>query len=176
MTAGDQLLIQGLKSGDERSFQLLFDQYYELLISYAAKYLDSIDERREVIQRVFIRLFERRDTLDIQSLKSYLLKSTYNGCIEELRRQKPFLDNRETDRIEDTDFIEQAEREAEIWKAIDELPQKCHQIFVMNRFEGLKNQQIADKLGISKRTVETQISIALKTLREKLLSLLWFFG
>ncbi|MEQ8714083.1 MAG: RNA polymerase sigma-70 factor [Cyclobacteriaceae bacterium] len=176
MTASDQLLIKGLKAGDEQSFERLFDVYYELLISYASKYLSSPDERSEVIQRVFIRLFERRGSLEIQSLKAYLLKSTYHGCLEELRRRKHFLDTKETDQVDDTDYIEQAEREAEIWKAIDTLPKKCHQIFVMSRFDDLKNQQIADQLGISKRTVETQISIALKTLRKNLLSLFWIFS
>ncbi|MEQ9300468.1 MAG: RNA polymerase sigma-70 factor [Cyclobacteriaceae bacterium] len=176
MTANDRLLLQGLKSGDEESFQRLFDQYYELLISYASRFLNSPDERSEVIQRVFIRLFEQRRSLNIASLKAYLIKSTYHGCMEELRRTRPFMDNRESDRVEDVDLIEQAEREAEIWKVIDELPPKCHRIFVMNRFDDLKNQQIADQLGISKRTVETQISIALKTLREKLLNILLFLG
>jgi len=70
--------------------------------------------------------------------------------------------------MESDKILEQTELEYELFKAIDELPEQCQRIFKLNRFDGFTNQEIADQLGISKRTVETQISKALKTLRVKI--------
>lgn len=165
----EEVLIEKLKSGDENAYRYIFDSYYELLISYAGKHLNSKDACREAVQTVMIALFEKRASLNIQKLKPYLIKSVYHACIHEIRSLKDFVENHETDKVIDQDMVDQAEREAEIWRKINSLPPKCHQIFVMNRFEGLKNQEIADKLGLSIRTVETQISLALKNLRDQIL-------
>jgi RNA polymerase sigma-70 factor (ECF subfamily) len=92
-----------------------------------------------------------------------------------LRDQKKFIssDNPEeagqfTENTIDTDHLEAAELESRIWQIINGLPEKCKEIFILNRFEGKKYQEIADQLDISVKTVETQMSKALKTLREHL--------
>lgn len=169
MYSSEETLIQHLQSGSESAYQYVFDAYYELLISYAGKYISSKDACREVVQTVMVRLYEKRETLQIQKLKPYLLKSVYHACLQEIRSWKDFVENQESDTVLDYDLIEQAEREAEIWRKIESLPPKCRDIFVMNRFDGLKNQEIANQLGLSIRTVETQISIALKNLRDSIL-------
>lgn len=176
MIEDEQELISNLKKGNERAYQLLFELHYAFLISYAAKFLPSIDLSREVVQKVFVRLFEKRHSLHIRSLKAYLTKSVYYACMEELRFEKKFVEQRDDDRIDLEDKLVQAEEEAAIWKAIDDLPEKCRQIFVMNRFDCFNNQQIADILNLSKRTVETQISLALKKLRKNLLTLVAILG
>ena len=140
------------------------------------KYVKSVDDAREVVQKVFIKLFEKREKLEIKSsLKPYLFKSVYNTCLNEIRGKKSFLDVDEIDQLdlsEQSDKLVEAEEEKRIWAAINDLPTKCRDIFIMNRFDGLKNQEIADKLDISKRTVEVQISNALKKLRDKLLNII----
>jgi len=163
-------LIRGLKSGDESAYRQLFSEYYELLISYAWKFVRSEDAAREVVQQVFINLFDYRDSLEIKSsLKGYLIRSVYNQCLLEVKQGQRFIEVKEDERSVEGDFLEEAEAEALIWKAIDALPEQCRRIFIMNRFEGKKNKDIAETLKISKRTVETQISKALKILREQLL-------
>ena len=89
--------------------------------------------------------------------------------------QKKFIDNTEGNAVEilgdkaiDNDHLEAAELESKIWETINLLPEKCREVFILNRFEGKKYAEIADKLGISVKTVEAQMSKALKSLREHL--------
>ncbi len=163
-------LLHGLKLGDESAYRQLFSEYYELLISYAWKFVRSEDIAREVVQQVFINLFDYRESLEIKSsLKAYLIRSVYNQCLKEVKHDQRFIGVVNDKHFVEGDLLEEAETEALIWKAIDGLPEGCRKIFILNRFEGKKNQEIADTLQISKRTVETQISKALKILREQLL-------
>lgn len=168
----EEVLIKELKSGNELAYRQLFDLHYEFMVTYAYKYLRSTDLSREVVQEAFIKLYEKRNHWSISSLKGYLSKMVFHACLEEIRSRKDIVAIEDIDFTEEHDKIEEAEKEAEILKAVNALPPRCHDIFVLSRFEGLSNQQIADKLGISKRTVETQISLALKTLRGKLLIML----
>ena len=104
MQIDGKTLLAGLKSGNELAYQQLFNSYYELLISYAGKYLNSKESCRDVVQKVFIRLYEKRETLQIETPRAYLLKAIYHGCLEELRSQKLFVETQETDRTEDLDL------------------------------------------------------------------------
>ncbi len=131
---------------------------------------------KEIVQVSFINLWEKRQSIDIsKSVKSYLTTSIRNKCLNYLRDTKKF----DTDIIlsdvlfqevnfEQGDKLIEKELNNKITKAIDELPEKCKEIFQLNRFENLKYKEIANKLDISVKTVETQMSKALKHLREKL--------
>jgi RNA polymerase sigma-70 factor (family 1) len=163
------------KHGGIEAFEELFKQYYAPLVVYACKYVTNIDVAREIVQDFFVRLYEKRQTLSIGvSVKSYLYRSVYNCCINYFNQrniQEKHLKSIDLEREVEENLqseIDTVELQYKISEVIDELPTKCQQIFKMNRLEGLKNEEIANQLNLSKRTVETQISKALKILRKKL--------
>jgi RNA polymerase sigma-70 factor (family 1) len=108
------------------------------------------------------------------SVKSYLYRSIYNCCINYLNQktiQERHLKNIQMEKTDEENLeneINSVELQQRIYEIIEDLPAQCRKIFKMNRFEGFKNDEIAAKLNLSKRTVETQISKALKVLRKKL--------
>lgn len=168
--------IQKLRAGEESAYELLFKNYYTELIMYANKYLSDFDLSKETVQDLFVNLYEKRHNLDINlSIKSYLYRAIQNRCINRLNSRKTHekyidyiksLPSNEGNKTENE--FERNELEIALFEAIDELPPKCRMIFKMNRFEGFSNGEIAERLELSKRTVETQITKALKLLRAKL--------
>ncbi|MBN1416530.1 MAG: RNA polymerase sigma-70 factor [Bacteroidales bacterium] len=166
--------LDDLKSGNIYAYELLFREYYKPLVVFALKYVKDLDTAREIVQEFFVRLYEKRGSLVIDtSLKSYLYRSVYNSCINHIsyiEMRKRHLKNiaSQSDHEYTDHQIAMIELHNRIHTCIEKMPDRCRRIFRMNRFEGLKNEQIAEKLKISKRTVETQISKALKILRTKL--------
>ncbi len=158
------------------SFEELFFDNYPKLTVFAKKYVGDIDTAKEIVQDFFVRLYENRENLNIRtSVNNYLYSSVRNGCLNYLSQAKLHTKHAEQIRImsEDsdidfTDKMEQTELEHRIWKEVSKLPDQCKHIFSLSRKEGKKNKEIADQLGISVRTVETQISKALKILRTNL--------
>ncbi len=172
----DLKLVTKLKSGEEAAYKQLFDLYYQPLVAFARRYVTDEDTARETVQEVIIRIFQRREDLNIESsLKSYLFKAVYNSCLNKIKERKTKMEHHQQikhmkdNESFDRDVLIEAEKEARIYNEINQLPDRCKQIFMMNRFDGIKNGDIAKELDISVRTVETQISKALKILREKLL-------
>jgi RNA polymerase sigma-70 factor (ECF subfamily) len=157
---------------DSRAFEELFRDYFTPLMLFARKILVDEDDAREVVHKVFIALWEKREEIDLtSSLKSYLFTSVHNRSLNVLRDRKKFSDEELPEVAGDWDVstqIESMELEEKIREAIQSLPEKCRQVFELNRFEGLKYSEIAQKLNISVKTVENQMSKALKILREKL--------
>ncbi len=176
LNADSQFLINRLKKGEESAYELLFNEFYGVLTVYANKYVKDIETAKEIVQDLFVHLYEKRENLDINSsLKSYLFRSTHNRCINYINAQKIRIQHAEyvfktADITEDNleQEVNKTELEQALFTAINELPPKCQSIFKMNRFEGLSNTEIAEKLKLSKRTVETQISKALRILRIKI--------
>ena len=176
MSNNDHKLIQGLVVGHESSFNTLFHQYYPALTVFARKYLGDMDLSREVVQDMFVRLYESRNLLkEVTSLKAYLYRSVRNNCLNYIKSNKIHNKHKENIRMDQagsapdlTEEIQESELEQRIFGIVSELPERCRQIFRMSRVEGLKNDEIAGKLNISKRTVETQISNALTKLRMEL--------
>lgn len=167
-------LIANLKLGEEAAYKELFFTYFEPLTFYAKKYLGDLDSAQDVVQEVFSYLFENRESLAInESLKSFLYKSVGNRSLNVLKHEGVKDKNHNlikynTSEAFEEDFMELSELEARINKLIDTLPPECGRIFRMSRMGQKSNQEIADMLNISKRTVETQISKALKVLRTAL--------
>lgn len=162
-------------TGNLDNFEALFKHFYPPLVVYACKYLGEIDLAREIVQDFFVRLYEKRQTITIDtSIKSYLYRSIYNCCINYRKQrniQDKHLKNIDMEKIDEDNLeneINRIELQQRIFDVIESLPAKCSLIFKMNRLEGMKNEEIALKLNLSKRTVETQISKALKILRQKL--------
>ena len=161
---------------DKKTFEELFRSFFPSLVLFAQKYVPDQDTAKEIVHNVFLNLWEKRQQVDTSSpLKSYLFTSVHNRCLNYIRDQKKFdRDETRFQRLDSTAFndgvdrLEEQELEQQIYDALQALPDKCREIFSMNRFYGMKYSEIAEKLGISIKTVETQMSKALKILREKL--------
>ena len=170
MTNEKSVEMEGRLEG--RNFERLFRDFFPPLMAFARKILGDEDDAREVVHQVFINLWEKRSELDLSSsLKSYLFTSVHNRSLNAIRDRKKFSSEEVPDVAGEWDVsaqIESMELEGKIREAIDSLPEKCREIFELNRFEGLKYAEIAGKLNISVKTVENQMSKALKILREQL--------
>jgi RNA polymerase sigma-70 factor, ECF subfamily len=174
MTIEKEIHIGG--SIDQKSFELLFRNFFPALMTFAGKFLSNEDDAREVVHMVFINLWEKRETLDLSSsLKSYLFTSVHHRSLNMIRDRKKFLGNEIPDLSSDHDIgasVDAMELEERIREVIKGLPEKCREVFEMSRFEGLRYAEIAERLNISVKTVENQMSKALKILREKLVNYL----
>ena len=143
---------------------------------FAQKYVKDFEAAREIVQDAYLSLWEKRETIDMdRPVKSYLTMVIHNKCTNYLRDNRKFDKNilqienlTEVPEYESADSMVEEELKEKIDSAIEELPEKCKQIFVMNRYENLKYQQIADQLQISVKTVETQMSKALQHMRIRL--------
>ena len=175
MNDRNKQIVNSIQAVTIDDFEALFKYYYAPLVVYACKYVSDVDVAREIVQDFFVKFFEKRQSLTIDiSLKSYLYRSIFNCCINHINQrnmQEKHLKNIDLERNEEDNFENEmysVELQKKIYEIIESLPSKCRRIFKMNRLEGLKNEEIARQLNLSKRTVETQISKALKILRNKL--------
>ncbi len=168
MTTDDRIL--------KIEFEKLFREHFTALCYFARKYLGDHDSSKEIVHSVFIRLWENRSSFDWdKSAKSYLFTSVYNRSMNFIRDNKKFVASESpeireevTDTSAFSDTLEVAELEGRIKTALQRLPGKCREVFELNRFEGKKYAEIASLLNISVKTVETQMSKALKILRDEL--------
>lgn len=172
----DAEIFSKIKKGDEIAFSHLFDTFYTPLCFFSSKYTNDMDLSRSLVQQIFVDLWTKRMTIDVErSLKSYLYTSVKNKSIDYLRqksRTHSISENIESiDRLKQIpfyDLIEEAELNERINRSINKLPGNCRKIFQLSRFEGMKYLEIASELNISVKTVEMQMGIALKRLRESL--------
>lgn len=172
----DTATLSMLQQGNEEVFESVFKQHFNNLHAYAFTILKDAVSAEEVVQSLFLKLWEKKDVLNIQtSLKSYLYRATYNDCMNILKhlqvRQRhqdhvSYFHDRTSENA--SSRLQENELKNELQKAINLLPEKCRTIFQMSRFEELKYQEIADQLDISIKTVENQMGKALKILRHAL--------
>jgi RNA polymerase sigma-70 factor (ECF subfamily) len=171
----EMILFERIKKGDEKAFETLFHKYYRYLCMYATKIINDDSSAEEIVQDFFVKLWEKREKLNIEtSINNYLFRSVKNLCINyiqhnktKLRYAKNVLSEIEKNISDDSNFTE-IDLSKKIEESIDSLPEKRKEIFRLSRQEGLKYHEIAQKLNVSIKTVETQMSLAIKTLREKL--------
>ena len=138
--------------------------------------MDTREEAEEVVQDVFVKFWEKCDTLsEDSSIKSYLYRSVHNSCLNTIKHEKVkdgyrqhMLQLMETSYQNEFDVEDPDKIRNRILEEIQSLPPRCSEIFQLSRYEGLKYQEIADHLGISVKTVEVQMGKALKVLRENL--------
>jgi len=167
-------IIYKLKTGDEDSFTFIFNKYYKGLVLFALDFVPDRDKAEEIVQGVFVKLWENREKLEIKtSFKSYLLKSVQNKCFDYIKHHKikrnfedAFIKKAQAFQAANDyisyDFIESVE------KAIDKLPERTGQIFRLSRYEYMKYKEIAEQMNISVKTVEASIGTALQQLRKDL--------
>ncbi len=173
MNTEDQILIEELISGKEAAFDELFRKYYRRLVYFSLNVVKNKDSAEEVVQDLFVNFWEKKDKLLLKvSLKAYLYRAVYNNSIQYYKKQQRFVHNDVAllGELPDDyhDILEQSEAEERIYQTIEQLPEKCKEIFKLKRFDELKNREIAEKLKISIKTVETQMTRALKYLTKNL--------
>lgn len=172
----DHETVAALRRGDERTFERLFRTLYASLCGYAYTFLKDDADGEEVVQTVFLTLWEKRGSLDITvSLKAYLYRAVHNHCLNRLKHLRIreghaefVLATTEPGYDSATAQLIGTELEVRVEAAIAQLPAQCQLIFRMSRFEELRYQEIADELNLSVKTVENQIGKALKILRVEL--------
>jgi len=169
----DLELLRLLKAGDEHALREIYDRYWRVSLTIAAKKLENIQEAEDLVNDLFVSLWNRRDALpEILSLQNYMKSAIRNQVLKiwakKYRSEKYLLIQQST--IYDSEnlssnSIEYKELNGQLKKAISDLPEKCRLVFELSREEGLSQKQISNKLGISQKTVEAHMSKALKILR-----------
>lgn len=160
-------------------FEKLFRSEFQGLCFYAYKYVKDYEPAREIVQEAFTSLWEKGTDIDYsRNVKSYLTTTIHNRCLNYLRDNRKFngnileieklLESQVIDQHYEVDSFDTDELRKQINEAIQELPAKCREVFVLNRYEELKYKEIAEKLDISVKTVEAQMSKALQHLRLRL--------
>ena len=159
-------------------FEMNFRCYYRPLTMYALRYTENIDDAEDIVQEAFVDTWHKLSGGNIiRNLKAYLYQTVRNGCLD--YRKMPGKEEMQEDCAEPEmngeERIIRSERDAQIWTAIDGLPKERKRIFLLAKRDGLTYQEIADELGLSVKTVEHQISAALKTLRRIAVKIYLFF-
>jgi RNA polymerase sigma-70 factor (family 1) len=166
-------LIDQLRSGDRNAFSMIYERYWAALYKTALRILEDHDLAKDVVQEAFIALFEKANVNTIRNLQAYLYQAVKYQCFMQLRSGK--ISERHLSQINTIIASNELEEELhakELQLALDEsiaaLPDKCREVFYLSRFESLPNKKIAERLNISHKTVENQITKALKMLHVSL--------
>lgn len=162
--------------GNQPAFEMIFKTYYKPLCHYAYSFLNDKNEAEEVVQTTFIKIWEKKNELNVQSsLKAYLYSMVRNGCLnvtkhEKVKQLHAQWHVQETERSRELveEKVLSNDLESKIYLAMKALPEQCRLVFQLSRFEELKYQEIADQLQISVKTVENQMGKALKIMRTQL--------
>lgn len=186
----DLLLIDGLGRRDKVIFDYIFNYYYSSLCAFAMQYLHNREAVEDLVQDFFVTVWLEAPRMHVTtSLKSYLFAGVKNRCLDFQKHHKVtekykafilFAAENEDDSFDH--YFAESELRLAIEKSMTKLPPRCREIFELSRLNNLSNQEISDKLGISKRTVELQISNSLKILRKELVEFLpiwlivWLIG
>jgi RNA polymerase sigma-70 factor (ECF subfamily) len=160
------------KSDQVRAYESLFRMFQPALVRFAFAQMRNEEEAREAVQEIFIKIWQKRDDLALnEELKPYLYRAVRNNCLNRLKRAKtdPLPeDGAELPAPADQpdDSAENRARIKAIFREIEQLPGRAKEIFLMSRVEGLTHKEIAEVLEITPKTVENQIGISLKKIRE----------
>lgn len=173
MVLDEQFIIRGLRERNKVVFDFVFHYYYSGLCVFAERLTGDSKSAEDLVQDLFVHLWIRHDSIQIlSSVKNYLFTSVKNRALDYLKKESGKSRKilyASKDQHLDENLSLQWIAESELQEAIDRslalLPARCREIFVMSRMEGLKNQEIAEHLNLSVRTVELQISNALKQMR-----------
>lgn len=162
-----------LLTNDEKALELIFERYYKYLVVTAFNVVNDSHKARDLVQDVFFNFWKKREALNIQtSLKSYLRKAVINRALDEIKKQKRMIwdeevveYNQPVQKEEAINNLAAEDLQQVINYAIDQLPEKCRLVFSLSRFEEMSHKEIAAHLSISVKTIENQITKALKVIR-----------
>ena len=169
----DQELISILQKGNDQAIDILFRRHYSFVCQAVYRILKDRNTAEDIAQEVFFGLWKKRENLNITiSVKAYLKRTAINKALNFIRDQKIKFDDKEeqlphltSNQSTTQQHLEAEDLQKKIDEAIDSLPEKCRLVFTLSRFEEMSYKEIADHLDISIKTVENQISKALKVLR-----------
>ena len=162
-TMDDMFLLQLIKNGDKQAFKYVFDTYFTVLCRFMYLYLGDTQEAEDIASDIFASVWENRKKLEIRlTFKAYLFQAAKNRCLYGLVGSEMCI----RDRVSITDSLETEELNNLIQEAILSLPEKCREVFLQSRTKNLTNQEIAESMDISVKTVEAQITKALKQIRK----------
>jgi RNA polymerase sigma-70 factor (ECF subfamily) len=170
-------LIAALKEGNEQAFSLLFNTYYRDMVLFGGTFLPQQALCEDIVQSIFLKLWSGRATLLIDtSLKSWLLRAVRNACLDEIRHRNIVLEhesyvlaNSHPDDLADAgNYILYSDLQHHLQRALERMPEGYREAFELNRFEGMKYSEIAGKLNVSERTIESRIGKAISFLRKYL--------
>jgi len=172
----DTEIIRRIRQGDIREFETLFRSSYASLVRYAGTMIKDQDSAEEIVQDLFFRLWQNKEKLNIESsLNGYLFRSVHNSCLHHIEHRKVVEKHVQESLLESDEggsdpleVLQYSELQAKIAGILERLPERCGKIFCMNRFEGLKYVEIAQKLSVSVKTVEANMGRALKEFRKAL--------
>ena len=172
----DSEKIRRIRQGDKQEFEKLFRSSYVSLVRYAKTFVKDHDTSEEIVQDLFFRLWQDRQNLRIESsLNGYLFRSVHNRALHYIEHQKvvsrhagEMAVGAEVSSEPVTDSIYYSELQTRVTRVLERLPERCRMIFRMNRFEGLKYYEIAEKLAVSLKTVEADMGKALREFRKVL--------
>ncbi|QQY82126.1 RNA polymerase sigma-70 factor [Tamlana sp. s12] len=176
LSHNDEYLIQLLHEGDEQALSLIYKKYWEVMYVAAYNLVKNKEISEDIVQDVFVNLWNKRDKLLVKtSLKSYLYTSTIYKVYDFFRKNNKMIEvelvtnfNEKIQALTPETQLMHKELIQHVESVIDELPEKCKEVFRLSREEGLSNKAIAAQLNISLRTVEGHISKALRFLRMSL--------
>ena len=170
----DRLLFDKVRGGNAKAFEYAFRKFSPRLEAFAQKYTNDTNEAEDIVQDVFLKLWERRELLDNISLTSFLFMMVRNSCLNHLKHRQ-IADTETAERLYAADFVPdpsslliQKELSDSIDQIMEELPPKCKEAFVLSRLNGLKNREIAEHMAITEKVVEKHITRALKRFRDGL--------
>lgn len=155
-------------------YESTFREHYEPLTRYAHSILKNQEEAEDAVQRLFVKFWEKRFELEIDNVRAYLYRATYNTCLNQVKSNKNALRH-----VPDSEVQIHASDDAshgmlgeelqlQIQDAMEVLPEKCRQVFQLSRFEEKSYKEISEELNISVKTVENHIAKALKIMRTEL--------
>lgn len=168
-------LLERIRQGDSRAFKVIFDRYFPSLLATARYHLHDENTCENIVQDIFLNLWLRRESLNIKDFKSYLKSAARYQVYSVIRSRKltknliftdEQLENHAVHELNNgEEWFHVAALKLQINSCLQMLPKRCREIFMMSREEHLSNLEIAERLNISKRTVENQITVALHHLR-----------
>ena len=151
-----------------KEFEILFRKLYLPLGMYALRIVEDADVAADLEQDAFMKAWlyiEKGGEID--NFSSFMYRTVRNVCLSYLRYKRDTLDESNIPDVGEEE-IDSSFRDARIWKAIDDLPEKCREVFLMSKQDGFSNEEIAEELGISIKTVKNQMTKAFSRLREAL--------
>ncbi|RAV27792.1 RNA polymerase sigma-70 factor [Sinomicrobium soli] len=170
------ILSEKIKQSDHKAYIELFNMLWEPMFVYARAILGDDDLAKDLMQNVWASYWVKREKMEVINIKAYLFISLRNACYKSLSKDKIRTEQLEVikeiqfdhNENSDTTSCSYDELTESITRSLENLPQRCKEIFEMSRLNGISNKEIASELKISKRTVENQLSIALKKVRKDL--------